>query len=842
MSTAISLGTVLPGPQRRELGAWWAWLEQHVAHDWRPAEWDPEGWLFTGDIDSPDTSIWKCTTLACTVTVKSPAGHCRGCTKALRVSDLDLETFSATHRPVISNYGRAESICEVRRGREQCPRTVGSLGLCRSHYSLWHKHVAKDPTLLLEVWARTVPEPLPQLPSCLVLRCGEQQISPAAELCAYHYRRWQRHCRDTKIPESSARERTAWADGQSPYLNGHQFSLRHLAPGLRLEILYAVQEREARCGMVDPSVTRWIADSFDPGAESWLSFDHESLVARYKHLNVLSQLRQWDRDIRLKFDEFCGVDPVDKMKLDLVAIGLKSTLSRTGRRTVNRVVDLHQITQPWLRQILVEWIRAARPEGGEFSDTFRAIQLVSPALACRPSGGADPALLQLADMDAAVDAIRIARRRDGELYGAKFRRDLLTKFFGLLDFGRGIGLMDAVAGGFGRQITHRIPDEDVDEDEVGKAIPESVIRQLDAHLDRLGAGFAYGGYAREDIEAMFQAAYVVVRDTGRRPGEVCKLPVDCLKVDGAEFDLLWDNHKARRFRRRLPVASQTVAAIRVWQERRAQMDIPDVCQRYLFPAITGNSGNRHLASNYLSQAIRQWVDAIPDLHAEAADTDGSPLPFDRTLIYTYAFRHSYAQRHADAGVKIDVLRDLMDHRSIQTTMGYYKVTQKRKREAIKTMRLAVIDRTGAPAPMSSNTAYEARSVAVPFGNCIEPSNVKAGGGSCRIRFQCAGCGFYRPDPSYLPPIEDHIRSLKADREVAQAMDADEFVLRNLNDQIDAFQNVVAVVRDVLESLPADERERIEDASRVLRKTRAAEGIEGRVLLPLTVIQREEPVA
>ena len=64
-----------------------------------------------------------------------------------------------------------------------------------------------------------------------------------------------------------------------------------------------------------------------------------------------------------------------------------------------------------------------------------------------------------------------------------------------------------------------------------------------------------------------------------------------------------------------------------------------------------------------------------------------------------------------------------------------------------------------------------RSVAVPFGNCIEPSNVKAGGKACPIRFQCAGCGFYRPDPSYIPAIEEHINSLTADREIASAMNA-----------------------------------------------------------------------
>jgi hypothetical protein len=110
-----------------------------------------------------------------------------------------------------------------------------------------------------------------------------------------------------------------------------------------------------------------------------------------------------------------------------------------------------------------------------------------------------------------------------------------------------------------------------------------------------------------------------------------------------------------------------------------------------------------------------------------AGPDGRPLPFDRSLIFPYAFRHSYAQRHAHAGIAIDVLKELMDHRDASTTAGYYKVSLKRKRAAVKTMRLHAVDRSGRPAPMISDLAYEARSVAVPFGNCIEPSNVKAGG-------------------------------------------------------------------------------------------------------------------
>ncbi|MFJ7496822.1 hypothetical protein ACIQZB_37865 [Streptomyces sp. NPDC097727] len=71
------------------------------------------------------------------------------------------------------------------------------------------------------------------------------------------------------------------------------------------------------------------------------------------------------------------------------------------------------------------------------------------------------------------------------------------------------------------------------------------------------------------------------------------------------------------------------------------------------------------------------------------------------------------------------------------------------------------------------------------------------------------------------------------------MDADDFVGRNLTDQITAFTNVASTMRDRLGSLPEDEREEIEEASAVLRKVRATRD---HTLLPLTVIRAEAPDA
>ncbi|MEV0537335.1 hypothetical protein [Kitasatospora sp. NPDC050463] len=100
-----------------------------------------------------------------------------------------------------------------------------------------------------------------------------------------------------------------------------------------------------------------------------------------------------------------------------------------------------------------------------------------------------------------------------------------------------------------------------------------------------------------------------------------------------------------------------------------------------------------------------------------------------------------------------------------------KVSLERKRIAVETVARMTIDRHGNPHGYSDALAYEGQTVAVPYGRCSEPSNVRAGGQHCRIRFQCAGCDFYRPDASYLPALERQVAELRADKESALAMGA-----------------------------------------------------------------------
>ena len=64
--------------------------------------------------------------------------------------------------------------------------------------------------------------------------------------------------------------------------------------------------------------------------------------------------------------------------------------------------------------------------------------------------------------------------------------------------------------------------------------------------------------------------------------------------------------------------------------------------------------------------------------ATVAGAEGNLILYDPTKIDAYALRHAFAQRYADAvdtegrsTTPPDVLQELMDHKTFETTMTYY---------------------------------------------------------------------------------------------------------------------------------------------------------------------------
>ena len=81
------------------------------------------------------------------------------------------------------------------------------------------------------------------------------------------------------------------------------------------------------------------------------------------------------------------------------------------------------------------------------------------------------------------------------------------------------------------------------------------MQQLCAHLDRLTS---------PEMRTAVERAI----DAGRRPEEICALDFDCLTRDDDGLPvLIYDNHKANRPARRLPISEQTAAVVIAQQQR-----------------------------------------------------------------------------------------------------------------------------------------------------------------------------------------------------------------------------------------------------------------------------------
>jgi hypothetical protein len=236
-------------------------------------------------------------------------------------------------------------------------------------------------------------------------------------------------------------------------------------------------------------------------------------------------------------------------------------------------------------------------------------------------------------------------------------------------------------------------------------------------------------------------------------------------------------------------------------------------------------GRRAITGFSLAFAHRTWVDRLPVLRT----TDG--VEYDKTKIVLYAYRHSYAQRHADAGVPVEVLAELMSHRKLETTSGYYRVGQTRRREAVDRVAVMQFDRHGnriwrqAQALLDSEHARRGiGEVAVPFGVCAEPSNVKAGGSACPFRFRCAGCDHFRTDVSYLPDLQAYLDDLLRTRErLLATSDLDQWARAEAmpsHEEITRIRRLLARINSGLDELTTEDREHIEQAVAVVRRHRS----------------------
>ena len=617
-----------PASQRARPGeqGWLEWLESRLDPRWRAGEWDSKTLLFTGDLASARTAAWPCRTPGCPTATRRTSGRCDGCRRARFTAGTSWAEFDAAPPPRI--------IRPLQPGRCTVPGCEGDLhcnGLCFRHERIWRKKGTSEPAEVFIARAR----PLTRAPECRVAGCDRESVTRRG-LCRFHGQRLQRQ---HQVSPLSGDELAAWAASERPLLGAHQFSLAGLPELLRTELVYALQQRDQTPPPLDPTMVKMLLARLGDAAS--LRAADPQAVCESGGLQYNSAVRGLFRDLRRYLDQararYCGIDPFTGDIWQVALLELPVNATRHWPATEG-VIDLRVVEPGWLRDIVRHWARDTRPNLQRLRETLRACQAASRVLTT--SGRDDPAWLGAGDFTRILDTISAQRRADGSLYSAGHRNLMIYQFCQVIEYGRASGLMAAVPDPFRPAARHRVRDEP-NEEELGKALPETVIRQLDARLDLLGPAGRGGTISAASLQLMHQTIYQILRDTGRRPGEIVSLHTDCLEVTGGQHNLIYDNHKAGRKRRRLPVTAGTAGIIAAWQQHRAQLRVPAELDQWLFPSplLRARQTRGHIKPACVARAFKAWTAKIGIIGSDLLGPDGTPAPFDPALIIPYALRH-----------------------------------------------------------------------------------------------------------------------------------------------------------------------------------------------------------
>ena len=224
-----------------------------------------------------------------------------------------------------------------------------------------------------------------------------------------------------------------------------------------------------------------------------------------------------------------------------------------------------KITQPWLAGAAKRWAAEQLPQhrgsgASRVRGKINSVGLLSEHLRRRPDHGLDPAALGRSDMEGFLN--RLAHLEFTGQIG-RYRRNMICRDVRQVLAGiRSLGLTRpgqpaaGLAGDFAIERAD-IP-ADPERGEPGRDLPPEIMAVLCANLDTL-----------EPVEV--RVATQIGIDTGRRPEDILNLPLDCLARDKDGGDVLvYDNVKANRLGRRLPISKATAAVITAQQQRVRQ--------------------------------------------------------------------------------------------------------------------------------------------------------------------------------------------------------------------------------------------------------------------------------
>lgn len=774
--------------------------------------WNADTEIFAPDAEDRTFGFAQCSVAVCDQITRGLSRLCWRCERNWKQAepDISFERFCQEAPARVKNRGGR--LCRVccTPGHE---RPVGAHALCSACAAAM---VERDQSVEGYIdgddyFGPAVPRP--SFGVCEVGVCGRWAQQRQPPLCEPHNRGWHSAGQPRGAPF------TLWCSRQPVVdVDPRTVVLRGLPDSARLELLYSLQqaakaERRTRTAGVQFVVNALLAQ----GSGSVFELCSDGM-AREPRLFVAFTRDQVRLALATPAAETAGDD------WDLRVFGQPGGFLRFGR-----------ISQQWLKDTAKLWAS----ERINTLETARVLQAVLRALGVlseslrrhRDDRGFDQGLLSRADLSAFANDL--AHLEAAGRLSRFTRRRWLLEVDQFLREARSMGLSrpGGPLAGLPEDVILRPSDRirSASLDEGGRALPQTVIDQLLAPAALASLEARYG----PDVRAMVE----LQAEVGRRTGELCGLRWGCLSFDEVVDEaghvraapvLVHDMPKVAVRGYHLPIDGHAAEIIRA-QQARVQERYPDTAtsQLALFPTPQKNPrGVKTYNPMTLATFFRSWVDGLTQLVGPGGE------PYDRSDMSPYSWRHSYAQRHADLGTPVEVLAALMGHTNLTTTQTYYRVNDQRKRKAVDLLAALQVDRDGNRSRPTLERLLDSEAlrdavgqVAVPFGVCREPTNIKAHGQACPFRHQCFGCVHFRSDPSYLPEMRGYLNHLLADGERLRAAtgDLDDWARNSAipsGEEIAAVRRIIDRCQDMISGLPDGQQSEIDEAVTTARRVRA----------------------
>jgi integrase len=290
-----------------------------------------------------------------------------------------------------------------------------------------------------------------------------------------------------------------------------------------------------------------------------------------------------------------------------------------------------------------------------------------------------------------------------------------------------------------------------------KYIPQTVLTQLDAHL--------------QDLPATYIPIMILLRASGWRISDVLYLKLDsCLEQNGEKFWLVGDIQKTHVLGHKIPITKEVAAVIHAqiaWvKEHYTPEENP---KQWLFPASKQNRNSpRFLAGNPLGErGVRKALQSFAEKY-QIQDEQGETYHFR-----LHAFRHTKGIELINNGMSLLMVQQWMAHASPEMTLIYAKILDETIRaQWEKTVQHGIVQfNDGRPEYMPGKKvltvlkemqAFDPERVRdyrantkLPVGNCVKPPKL-----ICKFtELPCFHCPAYVLTPEDLPALETYEQQL-----------------------------------------------------------------------------------